>query len=198
MIQDDKSKEYILVAHKNLPAAWAKRLNRPLDDGISSLVALSAETLSIHGAPLEKFKVAALGKSAAVLPMKVHNEVIGLLVVIRKADQEIEKTILALLEAVTDFACISLVNARLFRAVEQAAGAAKVNDKSRHAMLEALKESIREETQAAMYPLDNLLSGQWGSLNKAQEQALKTIHSGLIRLAHTAEKTVPAETLKLT
>ena len=65
-------------------------------------------------------------------------------------------------------------------------------------MLEALKESIREETQAAMYPLDNLLSGQWGPLNKAQEQALKTIHSGLKRLAHTAEKTVPAETLKLT
>ena len=25
MIQDDKSKEYVLVAHKNLPAAWAKK-----------------------------------------------------------------------------------------------------------------------------------------------------------------------------
>ena len=77
MLRDEKTKTFILTAHRNLPQAWAKKLNQPLDDGISALVTLSGESLTIHGTPLEKFKVASLGKSAAVLPIKVRNEVIG-------------------------------------------------------------------------------------------------------------------------
>jgi two-component system NtrC family sensor kinase len=196
-VRDEKTGNFLLAAQRNLPVAWARKLNQPLDDGISSLVALSGESLTIHGTPLEKFKVAALGKSAAVLPMKVQNEVIGLLVVIRQADREIEKTIQTLLEAVTDFACISLVNARLFRAVQQTADAARMSDKNRHAMLDSFKEAVREGTQASTYPLETLLSGQFGPLTKEQEQALKTVQNALQRLARTAEKTVPAEPLKL-
>ncbi len=197
MLRDDVSKSYLLTAYRNLPASWAKKLKQPLDDGISSLVALSGESLTIHGLPLEKFKVAALGKSAAVLPLKVQNEVIGLLVVVRKADREIDKTVQTLLGAVTDFASISLVNARLFRAVEETADAAKFNEKSRNAVLEALKESIRDEMQVSMYPLEALLSGQAGSLTKDQEQALKTIQNSLQRLSRSAEKTIPPEAVKI-
>ena len=197
MVRDDKTRNYLLVAQRNLPAAWARKINQPLDDGISSLVALSGESLVIHGQPLEKFKVSALGKSVAVLPMKVQSEVIGLLVVIRRADREIEKTIQTLLEAVTDFACISLVNARLFRAVEQTAEAARLNEKSRNAMLESLRESIREEMQVSMYPLEALIAAKSGPLTKQQEQALKTIQSSLQRLMRTAEKTIPSESIKL-
>lgn len=197
MVRNEQSRNYILVAHRHLPASWAKKLNYPLDDGVSSLVALSGESLTIHGRALEKFKVAALGKSAAVLPMKVQNEVIGLLVVVRKDDREFESTIQTLLEAVADFASIALVNARLFRAVQQTADAARINDKSRHAMLEALKESIREETQVSRYPLDTVLSGQSGPLTREQEKALRTIQSALQRLARSAEKTIPAEAMKL-
>ncbi len=197
MVRDDRTKSYLLAAQRNLPATWARKLNQPLDDGISALVALSGESLSIRGEPLQKFKVAALGKSAAVLPMKVHSEIIGVLVVIRKAEREVEKATMTLLEAVADFACISLVNARLFRAVEQTAEAAKSGDKSRHAMLEALKEAIREGTQVSMYPLEALLAGQFGPLTKEQAQALKTVQNALQRLARTAEKTVPAESVKL-
>jgi two-component system NtrC family sensor kinase len=196
MVRDEKSKAYLLVAQRNLPMAWAKKLNQPLDDGISSLVALSGESLAIHGAPLEKFKVAALGKSAAVLPMKIQSEVIGLLVVVRKADREIEKTLQTLLEAVTDFTCISLVNARLFRAIEQTAEAAKLNEKSRNAALESLKESIREEMQVSIYPLDALISAQSGPLTKEQEKALKTIRNSLQRLLRSADKTIAAESMK--
>lgn len=197
MVRDDRTRNYLLAAQRNLPIAWARKLNQPLDDGISTLVALSGEPLTISGTALEKFKVASLGKSAAVLPMKVQNEVIGLLVVIRKADREVEKATTTLLEAVADFACISLVNARLFRAVQQTAEAVKMNDKTRHAMMESLKEAIREGTQASMYPLEALLSAQAGPLNAEQKQALKTIQSALQRLARTAEKTVPAEPVKL-
>ncbi len=197
MVRDDRTKNYLLVAQRNLPAAWARKMNQPLEDGISALVALSGETLTINGSALEKFKVAALGKSAAVMPLKVQGQVIGLLVVVRKADREIDKTVQTLLEAVADFACISLINARLFRAVEQTTGAARANDKNRHAMLESLKESIREGTQISMYPLEGMLSTQLGPLTAEQEQALKTIQNALQRLARTAEKTVPADSIKL-
>jgi DNA-binding response OmpR family regulator len=197
MVRDDRTRNYLLAAQRNLPTAWARKLNQPLDDGISALVVLSGESLTISGTALEKFKVASLGKSAAVLPMKVQKEVIGLLVVIRKADREVEKETQTLLEAVTDFAGIALVNARLFRAVEQSAEAVKMNEKNRHAMMETLREAIREGTQASMYPLGALLSAQFGPLNAEQKQALKAIQSALQQLARTAEKTVPAEPVKL-
>ena len=198
MVREDRSRNFLLAAHRGLPAAWGRKINQPLDDGVSSLVALSGESLSIHGTALEKFKVSSLGKSAAVLPMKVQNEVIGLLIVVRKADREVEKSAITLLEALADFASISLVNARLFRAVEQTAEVARFNEKARATMLEYLKESIREETQVSTYPLDALVSGQSGPLTKEQEQALKTVQNALQRLARTAEKTIPAESIKLT
>ena len=196
MIRDENTRTFLLTAHRNLPESWAKKINQPLDDGISALVAVSAETLSIHGTPLEKFKVAALGKSAAVVPIKVQNEVIGLLIVVRKADSEIDKVAQSLLEAVADYASISLVNARLFRVVQQNVEAARMNEKHRLAMLESLKESIRDEMQVSMYPLNALLSGKPGTLSAEQEQALKAIQSSLQRLSRSAEKTVAPDTTK--
>ena len=190
MIRDENTRAFLLTAHHNLPESWGKKINQPLDDGISSLVAVSAETLSIHGAPLEKFKVAALGRSAAVVPIKVQSEVIGLLIVVRKADREIDKVALSLLEAIADYASISLVNARLFRVVQQNAEAARTNEKNRTAMLESLREAIREEMQVSIYPLEALLSGKPGALTAEQKQALKTIQSSLQRLSRSGEKTV--------
>ena len=90
---------FLLNTHRNLPEGWAKKRNQPLDDGISSLVALSGESLVMHGPPLQKFKVASLGKSAGVIPIKVRNEVIGLLIVVRKVDREISREEQTLLEA---------------------------------------------------------------------------------------------------
>ncbi len=159
-------------------------------------MALSGESLTIHGSPLEKFKVAALGKSAAVLPIKVQNEVIGLLVVVRKAEREIDKNTRILLEAAADFASISLVNAQLFRAIDETTGAAKSSEKNRNAMFESLRESIRDEMQVSMYPLEALISGQSGPLTKEQEQALKTIQNSLHRLSRSAEKTITSHSVK--
>jgi two-component system NtrC family sensor kinase len=196
MLRDEKTKTFLMTAYRNLPEGWAKKLNQPLDDGISSLVVLSGESFTIHGAPLQKFKVAALGQSAAVLPIKVQNEVIGLLIVVRKADREIDKTAQALLEAVADFASISLVNARLFRAIEESAEAAKVNEKNHRMMLDALNDAIREEMQVSIYPLEALISASLGPLNEGQEQALKTIQNSLMRLARATEKTVQPNPVK--
>jgi CheY-like chemotaxis protein len=191
MLLDETSKLFLLTAHRNLPDGWAKKINQPLEDGISSLVTLSGETLLIHGKPLEKFKVAALGKSAAVIPIKVKTEVIGLLIVLRKDERPFDQVEQTLLEAMADFASVSLVNARLFRALEQNAELAKSGEKRQNALLESMRASVREEIQTATYPVELLLTGMSGPLTDKQKQALETTQAALKRLAHVSEKTVP-------
>jgi GAF domain-containing protein len=191
MLRDEASKTFLLTAQRNLPEGWAKKMNQPLEDGISSLVTLSGETLLIHGQPLEKFRVASLGKSAAVVPIKVQNEVIGLLLVLRKAEHPFDRSDQTLLEAVVDYASISLVNARLFRALEQTAEAAHNGAKQQNALLESVRDSVREDVQAAKYPLEMLQTEKADPLTEGQRQALQTAQAALQRLARVTEKTVP-------
>lgn len=191
MLRDEASKIFLLTAHRNLPESWAQKMSQPLEDGISPLVTLSGETLLIHGRPLEKFKVASLGKSAAVVPIKVQNEVIGLLMVLRKAERPFDRSDQTLLEAVADYASISLVNARLFRALEQTAEAAHSGAKQQNALLETVRDAVRDEVQAVRHPIELLLAHQAGPLMEEQRQALQTAQTALERLARVTEKTIP-------
>lgn len=191
MLRDDSSGTFLLTAHRNLPDSWANKLNQPLEDGISSLVTLSGEALLIHGKPLEKFRVASLGKSVAVVPIKVQNEVIGLLLVLRKEERPFDRSDQTLLEAVADYASISLVNARLFRALEQTAEAAKSRAQQQNALLESVRDSVNEEMHAARDSLGLLMDQKTGPLTERQRQALGKTQAALQRLARITEKTVP-------
>lgn len=191
LVRDDENKSFLLTAQRGLPEVWAKKINMPLDDGISGLVALSGETLSISGEPLLKFRVANLGRSACAIPIKVQKEVIGMLVVVRKESRPFEKMEQTLLEAVTDYASISLVNARLFRALSSSVQASKEGERRQNALLEAVRSSITEELQAALYPIELLLTEKPGNLNESQRQALQTARAALQRLGRAAERTTP-------
>lgn len=190
MLRDEKSNSYLLGAQRSLPDSWAKKMNQPVDDGISSLVALSGESLFMNGSPLQKFKIAALGKSVGVIPIKIKNEVIGLLIVVRKKDNEFSRDAQTMLEAMADYASISLVNARLFRALEQTAENARAGEKRRQAALETLRETIQNEVQAAVYPLNLLLTEMPGALNEEQKKALESVQAALQRLTRSSEKTI--------
>lgn len=189
-LREDKGSQYVVRAQHGLPDAWAKKINQTLDDGISSLVSLSGESLHMNGVPLQKFKIASLGKSACVVPIKVKSDVIGLLNVVRKADKEFSRDSQTMLEAMADYISISLVNARLFRAIEQTADAARAGEKNRHASLAALRQNIRKEVEAASYPLNLLMTEMPGSLNVDQKKALETVKTSLIKLVHASENTV--------
>ena len=191
MLRDEASKVFLLTAHLHLPDSWAQKTNQPLEDGISSLVTLSGETLLIHGKPLEKFKVSSLGKSVAVVPIKVQNEVIGLLLVLRRTELPFNRSDQTLLEAIADYASISLVKARLFRALEQTAEAAKSGAKQQNALLESVREAVRDEVQAAKHPIESLLEQKMGPVMEQQRQALQAAQAALQRLAQVTEKTVP-------
>lgn len=187
MLRDERSNSFLLRAQRNLPEAWAKKMNQPLDDGISSLVSLSGESLVMSGAPLQKFKIAALGKSVGVIPIKIQNEVIGILIIVRKNDRELARDTQTLLEAITDYASISLVNARLFRALEEAAEVARGGEKKRHALLEDLRALIQSEVQAAGYPLNLVMTESPGALTDEQRKALESVKAALMRLMNASE-----------
>lgn len=197
LLREERSNSYLLRAQRNLPEAWAKKMNQPVDDGISSLVALSGESLIMNGAPLQKFKIAALGRSVGVIPIKIQNEVIGLLVVVRRNERELARDTQTLLEAIADYASISLVNARLFRALEQAAESARGDEKNRLALLENLRALIHNEVQAASYPLNLVMTESPGSLTDDQRKALESVQTALQRLAGASENSaVPVEAVQ--
>ena len=169
----------------------------PLDDGITGLVALSGETLSIAGDPLRKFRVANLGKAACAVPIKIQKEVIGMLVVLRRENRPFEKTEQALLEAVADYASISLVNARLFRALNNTVQASREGEKRQNALLESMRNSMAEDLKSATYPIDLLLTEMTGNLTEHQREALRTARAALQRMARAAERTTPPVPIRL-
>ena len=187
LVRDDQSQTYLLNAYRNLPAGWAKKLNQPLDDGLSSLVSLSGQSLTIHGAPLAQFKIAAVGKSAAVLPVRVHEQVVGILVAVRSADREFDRNTAAMLEALADFAAISLVYDRLLKVVDGAEAGARRTELAHKASLESLRAFIRDEYRVSLPPLEDVLAAQSRGLGMEQQQAVRTVRKSLERAAHSAE-----------
>jgi DNA-binding response OmpR family regulator len=191
-IRDDHLRTFVLTAHRNLPDVWARKIGQPLDDGISSLVALSGETLAINGDPLKRFRVSMLGLSALVTPIKIQHEVIGLLVVVRKTNQPFDGTTQSLLGAVADYASISLVNARLFRALQDNADKAQAGEKKMVAQLKEMQLEMQSLLQLVTYPIDLLLTGKMGKLTAEQKKALETAQSSLQRAVQLTSINRPA------
>jgi len=165
LLREDRSRNFILSATRNIPQSIAARQNQPWDDGLSSLVALSGETLAIHGEPLKRFKIAQLGQSALVVPVKVKADVVGLLVVLRKIPQPFNTGGQALLEAVADYASIALVNIRLFKAQEErarfhqkSAEAAALGEQVLDDLLHEANFEIREPLSNVLQSLDKLMT----------------------------------------
>jgi two-component system NtrC family sensor kinase len=192
--QENKSK-YFLSAQLNLPATYAEKLNQPWDDGISSLVSLSGEPLSIHGDPLKRFKVSRLAQSLLVIPIKAKKEVMGLLVVARKTATPFGPSNQALLEAVADYASISLVNARLFRALEErarsyqeSAEASQAAASRREATLQKSQRDLQDSIQSAMQTIQDLLVGENSRLNTTQKSLLRSAQGKLTHALKSLEK----------
>ncbi|HXD12469.1 MAG TPA: GAF domain-containing protein, partial [Anaerolineales bacterium] len=151
----------------------------------------SGETLAMAGDPLQQFRIVSLGRSVCVVPIKVQTEVIGMLIVVRTEARPFGKTEQTLLEAVSDYASISLVNARLFRALTETVHSAQESEKRQNAVLETVRNTVAEELKTALYPVEVLLAGRSGQLREDQRQALQTTRTALQRLEQAAEKSVP-------
>ncbi len=198
LLRDDALKTFVLVAQRNLPPSMPIRLNQPWDDGISSLVAMSGESLSIHGEPIKRFKISNLGQSALIAPVKVQKQVIGLLVMLRRKPQPYNESEQHLLEALADYASISLANARLFTALEQRAQqqqflaeSALAGEKIINEILRVVKKELRNPVEAGRVALERLAKDPTMRWTPNQRMDLTTLQESLNYLSHTSEAITP-------
>ena len=190
MLRSDTDRTFTIAASRNLPASLA---SQPWDDGISSLVAMSGEPLSIHGEPLRRFKVASLGGSALIMPVKAQKEVIGLLVAMRKTAVPFSNAEQSLLGAVTDYASIAIINVRLFRAVEERAGQlqhsmedAQINQRAANNLLAQLRIELGAPAGEAGAALENLVKDPAARWSSDQRKQLSKLNENLARLQRLA------------
>jgi len=203
LIREDKGKKLILVTHRNLPASLSANLNMPWDDGISSLVAISAETLNLHGDPVSRFKISMLGQSILIVPIKAQRQVIGVISLMRKKEKPFNDSEQSLAEAVADYASISLINSRLFRALEERAQSQQMVAENAQAVVrvsEALLDSTRSElkpaldrTQTALDVLSKDPSIRWF---KEQKSLLADLQEKIDDLRRIGDSIAPIPYLK--
>ena len=199
LVREGPKSPFTLSALHNLPEKAASRINQPWDDGLSSLVAVSGETLTIHGEPMARFKISQLGKSALVAPIKVRKDVTGLLVVLRKAPTPFSPTDKSLLEAIADYASIALVNVRLFqnleekaRSLQQSLERAQIAAKEKEDLLCALQDELSQPLSEAIKALEALFVGDNARLNTTQRNVLRKAKDKLQR-AYTLIEPIPTK-----
>jgi signal transduction histidine kinase/DNA-binding response OmpR family regulator len=186
LLREDRAKTFTLAAQRNLPPSAGVQLHQPWDDGISSLVALSGEPLSIYGEPIRRFKIASLGQSALIVPIKVQKQVVGLLVTLRKQPLPFTESEQHVLQAVADYASISLVNSHLFRAIEERARAqqllaenALAADKISTEILQKAQQELQAPIEIAQLALNSLSKDPTARWSPAQRKQLFTIQEQL-------------------
>lgn len=152
----------------------------------------------ISGEPLTRLSVSQLGQSALIVPIKLKQEVVGILAVIRKTSEPFSSSNKTLLEAVADYASISIVNASLFRALEDrartmqiAAESARADDHLKNEMLVKFKSKSIPDLLRAIALLESLDSDLPSSLNSDQESALHSAMENLQRVSAAVELLPP-------
>ena len=200
LLREDAKRPFILAAEQALPAALGVRLNQPWDDGISSLVAMSGEMLAIHGEALRRFKISSLGLSALIVPIKAQKVVFGLLVMMRKAATPFGASEQHLLDALADYASISLVNARLFRALEerarthqQTAGSSQLVSRVNNEILRVVKEDVSAPLAKVLATLDTLGKDPAARLRAEQQKQLADVQDQLQRIQQVAATVAPVQ-----
>lgn len=195
LVKEEGGKNFLLAAQRGLPASLLEQQNQPWDDGISSLVAISGEPLTIHGDPLKRFKISALGSSAIITPVKAQNQVIALLVVMRKKLAAFNASDQILMDAAADYAAISLVNSSLFRAIENQlsllqsnADTAKLDKRIGENLLNQARSEIQPALEIAKYALGNLVKSPAAvHFTRQQRHELALAHEQLLKIQRITE-----------
>jgi signal transduction histidine kinase/CheY-like chemotaxis protein len=119
LLVDETTHELYIMAAKGVDERVARSLRLRVDDSIAGNVIRSGEPVIISGAGQQKIVTAYLVESLLYVPIRVKDQVVGVLGVDnRVVDHSFSKQDLYLLSALADYAAIALENARLFGEAE--------------------------------------------------------------------------------
>ncbi len=176
MVVDEATHKAILRAGQGLPPAI--RLHQPWDDGLTSLLLLSGEALSLAGEPLAKLRAGQVVRSAVAVPIKAKDKVMGVMAVGNKTGKPFADRDQAMLSAVADYASIALVNAALFQAVEARARAAQKAYDDLTELARQKEEAVHHITRELHRPLaqarESVEQAARGLLSPQPSEALRT------------------------
>lgn len=189
LLAEEGTGKLILRAEKNLPKLSGLQLNQPWDDGLSPMLMLSGEGIAIGGEPLAKMRAGQMAKAVVAVPIKVKEQVLGVLAVGNKSGRPFAERDQAMLSAVADYASIALVNARLFQTMEARAHALQ---QQRDELVLRLGHELRQPLTKLKASLDPLARGQAGPLTPPQTEALRAALEQLQALQKLADTLAPA------
>jgi len=144
--------------------------------------------------------VAALGQAALIIPVKVSKQVVGLLALIRRKADPFRENEQRLVESIADFASISLVNAKLFRIMEDRARqqqalaeSALTGEKITIELLDKVKKELRQAVEIQYGALERLAQDPTVRWSTAQRENLTTLRQTLDTLNHLSEAITPIQ-----
>jgi len=198
LLWDESKRKFLLSAQRNLPESYKARLNSPWDEEVGAQVALSGKPLCLSGEAVKKYKISNLGESLMIVPVKAQKLVIGLLAVMRKKPVAFTTDEQRLMELVADYASISIVNARLFRAVEERAlslqtlaDESQAREKIANAILQAVKTEIIPPLEQMNSNLDRISKSQAVKVDASVWRALAAIEEKTSLLTQVADSISP-------
>ncbi|OGO10961.1 MAG: hypothetical protein A2Y53_06770 [Chloroflexi bacterium RBG_16_47_49] len=175
--------KYVLRSCLNKDEDMQSKLNLPYENSLSSIVAVSNQTISIHGDALKQYTLSGTVESVLVLPIKHKEDVVGMLAVERTTSQPFNHEQQAMLEMIVEYASILLENYLRFQELEQRLAYlqqsgiyATIDSDLKNDLLRQASRELRSPLKSFLENM-NLLTKQGDRrLNRKQNDALNAIH----------------------
>lgn len=116
-------------------------------------------------------------RSVLAVPMLREEQIVGALVVRRKRTGAFTEDTVQLLETFATQSALALLNARLFRELEERRAELEVASRHKSEFLASMSHELRTPLNAVLGFSEVLLEQMFGEINERQEEYLRDIHS---------------------
>jgi signal transduction histidine kinase/ActR/RegA family two-component response regulator len=115
-------------------------------------------------------------RSVLAVPMLREEQIVGALIVRRKKTGSFSEETVELLETFASQSALALLNARLFRELEQRSAELEVASTHKSEFLASMSHELRTPLNAVLGFSEVLLEQMFGEINERQEEYLRDIH----------------------
>ncbi len=115
-------------------------------------------------------------RSLVAVPMLREDRIVGSLIVRRKLTGDFSEEVVDLLETFASQSALALLNAQLFRALEERSAQLEVASRHKSEFLASMSHELRTPLNAVLGFSEVLLERMFGEINEKQEDYLRDIH----------------------